>query len=1019
VLSKVHPYYVRNVYYIDFQIIGGLFNFIRFQDMSNRFGFLIWILIGILTQSHGQNLSLESGYRAEIKGTPRIVHYSRQDFNGDPQIWTMTQDNDGIMYFGNNDGVLIFDGARWHKIPLPNNSSVRSLLHSNGKIYAGGFNEFGTIERDEYGNYHFHSFMDLLRTEDQNLENIWSINSVQGHLIFRSFSKLVALANNKAFTIPASDFYLSAAINDRLYLVDKEGVKTLNLQNLEFQSLITSSELKDEIVSAIINGTSEDELLIITKPGNAYNYRLSDDHLSFARNYFEENSNNQIISAIKSTNGNIYLGTLSSQIKVLDETGEPIPLSNDHMKLQDNTVLNLFESAEGNIWALLNNGIDCINISSPVSVLFENASVFDVLIRGGKIYAATNQGVYVSQHLVHNPYYSSLEFHKIPKLEGQAWKLQVINDHILVSHDRGTFIIEDEKAMQLEGMGGSWKVIPINGRPNSYYICTYLGLYLLEYSKEKGFETKGMVEEFNESSRDIMQDGENGVFWVCHGYKGIFRIKMDASYLRVVSIEHFQENGLPSPFNINVFRWDDAIVFTTNAGIYQFNKTTHQFELHPELNTRFGTDRNVRKLLQYEEKTWFVHDNEAGYFEKGKEPLNKGLFLELKGTFNRGMECISPINNENVLIGTTTGLYAYDLTFQNPVNSSHPLITFINYKLEDELIPVSLTNASMKLPYQASNIKFEFSAPKLKDQTQVQYSSFLEGIDEHWSDWSSTANKEFSKLYPGKYTFKVKARNMLGEYAPEATHSFEVLPVWYLTRIAFGLYILVLGLGLYSSRKLVKRKIVREKNKTRNEEQEKQKVLELQLQQLRLEREKEKIAKDKEQLEEDVIHKSKELANYTMLLVRKRELLTEMHDRIKEVRDLAKNEKLRNQLRQLTRQIGIHLNDEEHIRVFETNFERVHHEFFEQLKLHYPDLNQKELRLCALVKMNLSNKEIAPILNISIRGVETARYRLRKRLSLNQDDNMVEFLEKLSPNNAEQPEAEMTDTNAEEEDGEM
>jgi DNA-binding CsgD family transcriptional regulator len=84
----------------------------------------------------------------------------------------------------------------------------------------------------------------------------------------------------------------------------------------------------------------------------------------------------------------------------------------------------------------------------------------------------------------------------------------------------------------------------------------------------------------------------------------------------------------------------------------------------------------------------------------------------------------------------------------------------------------------------------------------------------------------------------------------------------------------------------------------------------------------------------------------------------------------------------------------------------VHHEFFTELKAFFPDLTQKELRLCAFVRMNLTNKEIASILNISVRGVETARYRLRKRLSLNHEEDMAEFLEKLYSSNDTPPQEE-------------
>lgn len=960
-----------------------------------------WIF-GVVFLSHfhcqGQSDLGISPSKAEIKGTPRILHYTRHDFNGDPQIWTMCQSNEGIMYFGNNDGTLVFDGARWHKVPLPNNSSVRSLLYSSeGLIYAGGFNEFGTIEKDQYGDYQYKSLVNLLRAEELNLENIWAIHEVQGYIVFRSFTKLVAIANNKALTIPTTSFYYSTVIDDELYLADGEGIKKLNMISLEFKTIVGRERLNTGSIASILPGPSDTELLILTKQGASYIHNKLTGSTHFLRSLFAENSVNQVLNAIKSSAGNYYLGTLSTQIMVLNNLGETVHLDEVFMNLQDNTVLNLFESNEGNIWALLNNGIDCINISSPVSVMFENASIFDVLIQGGKIYVATNQGLFVSNHIIKSPNFSSMKFHKIPSLEGQAWTLQNFQDKIICSHDRGVFILSDNKIDHLEGVSGVWKVIPVEDKPNHYLVCTYYGINLMRYTPGAGFEVLHRLEGFNESSRDIIASDEAGVFWVCHGYKGVFRIKIDKDYERVLSVEHYRENGLPSPYSINVFKWDGKIVFTTNQGLYTFNADNSRFTPHDFLNGLFGTDLNVRKLLEYGSKTWFVHDDEVGFFEEGPYPsLEKGMFLELKGTFNRGMECIVPVNDSNVLIGTNTGLYAYDLSFETTSDAYKTQITEVSYQHDANRVKcVLLTGHSPEpLANKTSNIRFEFSAPKLKDQTQVQYSYLLSGVDNFWSAWDKTSSKEYTAFRPGKYTFRVKARNMLGEVAPETSYSFQVLPVWYQTTEAYVLYSTFLLVGLFSSRKLVKKKIRNEKEKTRSEEQKKQQVLELEIEQMRLEREKERIEKDKEQLEEDVIYKSKELANYTMLLVKKRELLTNLREELKEFKPLAKNEKSRNLLRQLIRKIGIHLNDEEHIHVFETNFERVHHEFFNELKAQYPDLTTKELRLCALVKMNLTNKEIAPILNISIRGVETARYRLRKRLSINQ--NMVEFLEKLS-----------------------
>lgn len=958
---------------------------------------IVFLLISLLFHPvNSKSTEMTSSPETEIKGTPRIIHYSRKDFNGDTQVWSMCQDQDGILYFGNNDGVLIFDGARWQKITLPNSSSVRSLLCTQtGKIYAGGFNEFGIIERDTYGKYSFKSLTDHLRQEERNLENIWAIHEVQDHVVFRSFSRLVALSANKVFTIPSSNFYYSTVTGNRLLLADPEGLKSLNLKSLQFEKLLRSDQLHGEIISAVVPGFSENQILIFTKAGLSYTFDLQTRQFSFFRDYLSQTPNNQILSVIKSKGGNLYLGTLSSQIMVLDQTGAPVQTEPHFMELQDNTVLNLYESAEGNIWALLNNGIDCINISSPVSILFENASVFDAMILGGKIYAATNQGVFVSERIVNNPYFATLHFTKMSGLEGQTWSLLQVEGKVLCSHDRGLFLLTAQGITPLFSEEGVWKVLPIRDQPDLYFVCTYAGIYMMHYTAGR-FTVEKQIDGFHESSRDIIQGDEPGVFWICHGYKGIFKIRLDETFQRVVGLEHFRESGLPSPFSINVFRWKDQLVFTTNKGIYQYNDPQNEFVQNKTLNQIFGTEKNIRKLLPYPGKTWFIEDDEVGYVEDGSTQLMKGLFLELKGTFNRGMECILPINDTNVLIGTTTGLYAYDLSY--PAFSSHhpTLISEVSYKNASERQSLPLDHPA-QLPSEASDITFEFSSPRLKDQKQVQYSYLLSGMDKQWSEWTTEPYKTYTRLFPGYYEFKVKARSVMGELSSETKYSFSVLPMWYLTKWAFAGYLVLVAALIAAGRKILKTRITEEKAKTRVEEQKKQAVLHLELQHMRLEHEKNRIEEDKKILEEDVIFKSKELANYTMLLVRKRELLTELRDDLKGLKEFARNEKSRNMLRNLIRKIGLHLSNEEHIHVFEANFERVHSDFFQELRTHFPDLTSKELRLCALVKMNLSNKEIAPILNISLRGVETARYRLRKRLSLEHDENMVEFLEKLSP----------------------
>src|SRR5690606_508982 len=144
-----------------------------------------------------------------LRGLPGISHYNRDDFKADPQFWAVCEDKEGVLYFGNNDGAVIFDGERWHKVHLPNNSSIRCLTtDEKGNVYAGGFNDFGLIQKGPRGKYFYKSLFDTLKFEDQNLENLWQVHAIGEAVIYRSFSKLIVITGNKATKLPAKSSFV-------------------------------------------------------------------------------------------------------------------------------------------------------------------------------------------------------------------------------------------------------------------------------------------------------------------------------------------------------------------------------------------------------------------------------------------------------------------------------------------------------------------------------------------------------------------------------------------------------------------------------------------------------------------------------------------------------------------------------------------------------------------------------------------------------------------------------------------
>lgn len=937
-----------------------------------------------------------------IRGFQPVTHYGRHDFKSHPRIYGMCEDREGILYFGNDEGVLVFDGETWKKVVLPNGSSVRSVFaDSKGQVYAGAYNEFGLIRKNGLGQYHYESLTNLLRPEDRNTENIWSIHEAQGNMVFQAHKTIIVLHGKKAFTVPAEVIHAGSFVNnDRLFVRDGDVIKHLDLTSLESLPMFTTVDFGGETLLTMLSGPNANETYGVTREGSLYGIDLRQKSTRFITRVFPKSSADVVTTARVASDANLYIGTLRNKVLVSSLRSRIQFQKLD--ELQTNIVNDIGETSNGNVWVMLDAGIDCISAASPSSVLLEGVSVYDVAAYNKRLYVASNQGVHVSRSLTPSANVTKDDFSIIPGLEGRAWSFQQLEGKLLCSHDKGIFELNGANYTYIAGTPGIWKVIPIAERAHDYLACAYEGIYLLRYSSGKGFQVVHKLEGFHESSRDIVQE-QPGSFWICHGYKGVFHIKIDKDYKHIFSVEHFTDkNGLPSRFNINVSQWKNEIVFTTNGGIYTYNKESNRFDRHLFLTALFGDQLNVRRIFENDDVTWFVHGDEVGYFDTNdpNPELIKGPFLELKGQFIPGMECIKPaVHNSSVQIGSNFGLYHFDLKSKSMLRVAETRFSTIGFSNEgkstDLQLPVT-TREKQHLPHDARNITFEFSVPGLQQKSNTQYSTWLEGLDKEWSDWNDNARKEWNALPPGDYTFHVRARSPLGEIAKEAAYSFEIARAWYETRLAYVLYLVGGGLFAYGLFYVVRAKIRRERAKTRAEEREKRRLLELEIEQMKWLGERNNILKDKEMLEGDLVYKSKELVNYTVLMVKKKELLTEIHDDLKEMKDQMKNETGRQMVRSLIRKINLNLADEEHLKVFHTNFEKVHEAFFESLRDNYHDLTQKELQLCAFVRINLTNKEIASILNISVRGVETARYRLRKRLGIAHEEDMTRFLERFT-----------------------
>ncbi|MFT7352681.1 MAG: AraC family chitin signaling transcriptional activator [Flavobacterium sp.] len=346
-----------------------------------------------------------------------------------------------------------------------------------------------------------------------------------------------------------------------------------------------------------------------------------------------------------------------------------------------------------------------------------------------------------------------------------------------------------------------------------------------------------------------------------------------------------------------------------------------------------------------------------------------------------GYENVSKISNSNYLVGTTDGYYIIDindLIFKNYTIS----ISSVGVNKQNEKIEYQIINKEGSFDNYENNITINYTVPEFNKYINSEFQYKLEGVQNEWSAWSSKSSSNFKNLSPGSYTFKVRAKT--ANTAPEltASYNFVILKPWFLTNIAILIYIIIaVSIAIY----------IHNFNKKFYQKQE-QKLIEennLLLEIKELETEQELMKLRNEKLSKDVDAKSKELAVSTMSLLKKNELLALIKEDLKKTSEETNTNR---SIKTVISTINKNITNEDTWNVFKEAFDTADKDFLKKMKQLHASLTPNDLRLCAYLRLNLSSKEIAPLLNISVRSVEIKRYRLRKKMNLAHEDGLVEYV---------------------------
>jgi len=956
---------------------------------------ILLIIFFILTLSIGKSLF------ADVKsiGMPYVWNYKKPVYQAGQQSWMIDVSGSGLVYLANNDGLVEFDGQNWRMFTTPSGTVLRSVkVGSEGRIYVGAFGEFGYFLPDKTGMLRFFSLQQLIPEMYLNFGDVWKIYQLSQGVVFQSFEQLMIYDGDHISVIRApTQFHFSFYVNGELYVNDEKN----GLFRLVGDRLIKvpgTEPLKGKLIWSILS--KGDNLLISTSDMGIFEY----DGISlkeWANPAEKFLINNQVYCAISINKSKYAFGTVQKGLLICDTAGSILQQINLQNGLQNNTVLSLTLDQYENLWLGLDNGIDYVEINSPLSYFsyYNGLSAgYAALLYNGNLYLGTNQGVFYKS-------WDDLQagnddqFNLILNTQGQVWKLQDIDGELLCGHNAGTFSIRNGNAEKISSEQGGWTFLKPKGYDNLLIEGTYSGLLVYQMINGR-WKFRNIIKGFHESSRFIV-NGVNNEIWMSHGYKGVYRIRLDKALDSALHVDFYNsQRGFPSDFGINVFEFRGQPVFTTSQGIFVYDVQTNSMAYSTEINHLFG-DRNPNVINEDKDgNIWYFVESSAGVFRRQEDGSYFDLslpFRQLQGEFIKGFQFVYPINNQHVLFGTQVGFVHY--LPQYPKNYHQTFNTFvrqIKISRADSVIfwgnPVSDKAFLGKIPFKYNDLQFSFAANDFENPGELQFSTFLEGYDDTWTQWDQRNSREFTNLRNGLYVFKARARNIYGVEKLSAPIEFSILPPWYLSLYAYLSYfmlVVLIVIGIYSFvRNRIRQSEFREKERQQRLFLEREK----QLQNETLLAEKEVIRLRNEKLNAEMLQKDKELANATMQMIQKNKSLIKVRGDLEKLMHEIHDDLLQHHANGLMNKINRDLDNEKQWQVFETHFENVHEEFLKRLKEKFPELTPRELKLCAYLKLNVSSKEISTLMNISTRGVEISRYRLRKKLNLDRNSNLTDFI---------------------------
>ncbi|KAF0129742.1 MAG: YYY domain-containing protein [Bacteroidetes bacterium] len=917
-----------------------------------------------------------------------VFHHQSTSYKGGSQNWEICKDEKGRVFVATSNGLLMLDGAQPRMLEMKDKTIIRSVKSIGDRVYIGSFQEFGFWQEVQNGEWEYTSLIPLVDKSRFQNDEIWKIVEADGMVYFQSFGNIFKYdqKNVEPLDLPGPVLFLlksggrifTQAINGALYeLINNK------LHLIEGSDFFATTEVKS--MFKLSNG----RFVIGTASMGLYLF----DGLNFTA---WDVPSNHLLKEYKINGGTmlgdkIILGTILKGIFVLDQQGELLQHLNSSNGLQNNTVLSLYADKDLNLWVGLDKGFDFIWFHSPVEKNNEPemGSSYTAALYKGKLYVGTNQGVFYFETNSRGDFIKR-EF--VQGTQGQVWFLKVLNNQLYCGLNNGTYIIDEQKLRKVSSINGGYNLKPFRvGEEELMLQSTYNEIVVFKKVDDIWTFARSL-NGFIAPARFLEVD-HMGNMILGHSIKGLYLLKADPLFETVVENKLLGfEEGLSFQTN-RVFKVDNRIVVPSGEQLFEWDAVSCKFSPWDTLNKQLGSFACAETIIPIGLNTyWFIKKDEIGMFEIRFDKARL-IYRIIPEMFDLQLvdlnESIVDITNNKQLICLEDGFGILDLTKMTQLNTvSNPpemkQILFSQASGNKKLAFNTLLKHKPQLSNGYNNATLSFSMTEMTGRL-AYYQYYLEGLENSWSKWNTSTKITYTRLPPGNYTFNVRGLTSVGMPTETTSVTFKIRPPWYLSWYAYaGYVILTIAFFLLLWHSYRRRQWLRQE-KALKEENELMKSKSSQA-----EAELFKLSNDK--LHTEITMKNMELAKNTMAMIKKNELLIEIRKELNQQKEELGSRLPTKYYSKISKLIETSINSEHDWEMFEYLFDQAHENFFKRLKQAYPELTPSDFRLCAYLRMNLTSKEIAPLLNITIRGIEEKRYRLRKKINLQPDQNLTEFI---------------------------